>query len=45
MKTFATPFYIWGDLIEKGGMAVEAATDKAFKRADEIFATYPITQS
>jgi len=27
------------------GMAPEAAIDKAFKRADEIFAKYPITQA
>jgi hypothetical protein len=27
------------------GMAPEAAIDKAFKRADEIFAKYPIAQS
>jgi hypothetical protein len=29
----------------KEGMTPEAATDKAFKRADEIFAKYPITQA
>jgi len=27
------------------GMAPEAAIDKAFQRADEIFAKYPIAQS
>jgi len=27
------------------GMAPEAAIDKAFKRADEIFAKYPIAES
>jgi hypothetical protein len=29
----------------KNGMAPEAAIDKAFKRADEIFTRYPIAQS
>ena len=29
----------------KNGMAPEAAIDKAFKRAEEIIAKYPITQS
>jgi hypothetical protein len=29
----------------KNGMAPEAAIDKAFKRADEIFTKYPIAQS
>jgi hypothetical protein len=29
----------------KEGMTPEAAIDKAFKRADEIFAKYPITQA
>jgi multiple sugar transport system substrate-binding protein len=29
----------------KNGMAPEAAIDKAFERADEIFAKYPIAQS
>ena len=29
----------------KNGMAPEAAIDKAFKRAEEIFAKYPITQA
>ncbi len=29
----------------KNGMAPEAAIDKAFKRAEEIFAKYPITQT
>jgi multiple sugar transport system substrate-binding protein len=29
----------------KNGMAAEAAIDKAFKRADEIFTKYPIAQS
>jgi multiple sugar transport system substrate-binding protein len=31
--------------VMKEGMAPEAAIDKAFKRADEIFAKYPITQA
>jgi ABC-type glycerol-3-phosphate transport system substrate-binding protein len=30
--------------VMKQGMAPEAATDKAFKRAEEIFAKYPITR-
>ena len=29
----------------KNGMAPEAAIDKAFKRAEEIFVKYPITQA
>ena len=29
----------------KNGMSPEAAIDKAFKRAEEIFAKYPITQA
>ena len=29
----------------KNGMGPEAAIDKAFKRADEIFTRYPIAQS
>jgi hypothetical protein len=29
----------------KNGMAPEAAIDKAFKRTEEIFAKYPITQA
>jgi multiple sugar transport system substrate-binding protein len=31
--------------VMKQGMAPEAAVDKAFKRAEEIFAKYPITQA
>ena len=31
--------------VMKNGMAPEAAIDKAFKRAEEIFAKYPIAQS
>jgi len=31
--------------VMKEGMTPEAAIDKAFKRADEIFAKYPITQA
>jgi multiple sugar transport system substrate-binding protein len=31
--------------ITKNGMSPEAAIDKAFKRAEEIFAKYPIAQS
>jgi multiple sugar transport system substrate-binding protein len=31
--------------VMKNGMASEAAIDKAFKRAEEIFAKYPITQA
>jgi multiple sugar transport system substrate-binding protein len=31
--------------VMNNGMAPEAAIDKAFKRADEIFAKYPITQA
>jgi multiple sugar transport system substrate-binding protein len=31
--------------VMKNGMAPEAAIDKAFKRAEEIFAKYPITQA
>jgi hypothetical protein len=29
----------------KAGMAPEAAIDKAFKRAEEIFAKYPIQEA
>jgi len=29
----------------KNGMAPEAAIDKAFKRAEEIFSKYPIQQA
>ena len=29
----------------KNGMTPEAATDKAFKRSEEIFAKYPIQQA
>jgi hypothetical protein len=31
--------------VMKEGMAPEAAIDKAFKRADAIFAKYPIVSS
>ena len=31
--------------VMKNGMAPEAAIDKAFKRAEAIFAKYPITQA
>ena len=31
--------------VMKEGMAPEAAIDKAFKRAETIFAKYPIAQS
>ena len=34
----------WSDIIT-GGMAPQAAAEKAFKRAEEIFAKYPIGQS
>ena len=34
----------WNDIVSSG-MAPEAAADKALKRAQEIFAKYPITQS
>ena len=34
----------WADIVDKG-MAPEAAVDKAFKRADQIFAKYPIGQA
>ncbi len=34
----------WADIIN-GGMAPQAAAEKAFKRVEEIFAKYPITQS
>ena len=34
----------WMDVIQ-GGMTPEAATDKAFKRAEEIYAKYPIAQT
>ena len=30
--------------VMNSGMAPEAAIDKAFKRVEEIFAKYPITQ-
>src|SRR6266851_6706395 len=33
----------WADIMT-GGMAPQAAADKAFKRVEEIFAQYPITQ-
>jgi multiple sugar transport system substrate-binding protein len=33
----------WADIIN-GGMAPEAAAEKAFKRVEEIFAKYPIAQ-
>jgi hypothetical protein len=29
----------------QGGMAPQAAAEKAFKRVEEIFAKYPIAQS
>jgi hypothetical protein len=29
----------------KEGMALQTAADKAFKRAEEIFAKYPIVQA
>jgi hypothetical protein len=31
--------------VMKEGMAPEAAVDKAFKRAEEIFSKYPIAQA
>ena len=31
--------------VMNGGMAPEAAIDKAFKRVEEIFAKYPIAQA
>jgi multiple sugar transport system substrate-binding protein len=34
----------WADIMT-GGMTPQAAADKAFKRAEEIFAKYPIAQS
>jgi multiple sugar transport system substrate-binding protein len=34
----------WADIIS-GGMTPQAAAEKAFKRVEEIFAKYPITQS
>jgi multiple sugar transport system substrate-binding protein len=34
----------WADIMT-GGMTPQAAADKAFKRAEEIFAKYPITQA
>ena len=34
----------WADIM-KGGMTPQAAADKAFKRVEEIFAKYPITQA
>jgi multiple sugar transport system substrate-binding protein len=34
----------WGDIVN-GGMAPDKAADKAFKRAEAIFAKYPIRQS
>ena len=33
----------WSDIIQ-GGMTPQAAAEKAFKRVEEIFAKYPITQ-
>ena len=30
---------------QRGGMTLQAATDKAFKRVEEIFAKYPIAQT
>jgi len=33
----------WMDIIQSG-MAPQAATEKAFKRVEEIFAKYPIVQ-
>jgi len=40
--------HVWGTAwldIMTGGMTVEAAADKAFKRVTDIFARYPIVQS
>jgi multiple sugar transport system substrate-binding protein len=34
----------WMDIIQNG-MTPEAATEKAFKRVEEIFAKYPIEQA
>jgi multiple sugar transport system substrate-binding protein len=34
----------WADIMT-GGMAPQAAAEKAFKRVEEIFAKYPIAQS
>jgi hypothetical protein len=34
----------WADIIA-GGMTPQAAAEKAFKRIEEIFAKYPISQS
>jgi len=34
----------WVDIMQ-GGMAPQAAADKALKRIEEIFAKYPIEQS
>jgi ABC-type glycerol-3-phosphate transport system substrate-binding protein len=34
----------WVDIM-KGGMEPRAAAEKAFKRIEEIFAKYPITQA
>jgi ABC-type glycerol-3-phosphate transport system substrate-binding protein len=34
----------WTDIMT-GGMTVQAAAEKAFKRIEEIFAKYPIVQS
>jgi multiple sugar transport system substrate-binding protein len=34
----------WADIMS-GGMTPQAAAEKAFKRADEIFAKYPLTES
>ena len=34
----------WADIMQ-GGMAPQAAAEKAFKRVEEIFAKYPIAQS
>ena len=34
----------WVDIMQ-GGMAPQAAAEKAFKRVEEIFAKYPIVQA
>ena len=34
----------WADIV-RNGTAPPAAADKAFKRIEQIFAEYPITQS
>jgi ABC-type glycerol-3-phosphate transport system substrate-binding protein len=34
----------WADIIQSG-MAPQTAAEKAFKRVEEIFAKYPITQA